>query len=365
MSSDRRISAAGEDILVGSRFVRACLRRPVDRTPVWFLRQAGRYMQEYREVRKHHTLVEICKQPELAAEVTITAAEKLGVDAAIIFADLLLPLEPMGLPFEFQAGEGPVVHHPVRTAEEVQALRTDRVGDLEYVARAIEKVAAHFRDRLGVIGFCGAPYTLASYMIEGGGSRNYIHTKQMMYGEPTAWSALLDKLVAVLTEYCRLQVAGGRGRHPDFRQLGRVAGAGRLSRRMRLGPRSGWCGPCRQMGVPVIYFGVETAGLLREMAATGADVIGLDWRQPLDEGWRAVGHGHAVQGNLDPITLFAPLEVLEERVKEILRAAGGRPGHIFNLGHGIVPGTPVENVQAVVKMVREFSRPANGGEARG
>ncbi len=173
--------STSDSLLEGTRFVRACLRKPVDRTPVWFLRQAGRYMQEYRDVRKHHTLVEICKQPELAAEVTITAAEKLGVDAAIIFADLLLPLEPMGLPFEFQAGEGPVVHHPVRTAEDVRALRTDRADDLAYVARAIEKVAAHFRDRLGIIGFCGAPYTLASYMIEGGGSRNYIHTKQMMY----------------------------------------------------------------------------------------------------------------------------------------------------------------------------------------
>src|ERR1039457_7008745 len=190
-----------DTILDGSRFVRACLRKPVDRTPVWFLRQAGRYMQEYRDVRKHHTLVEICKQPDLASEVTITAAEKLGVDAAIIFADLLLPLEPMGLDFEFQAGEGPVVHHPVRTAEDVRALRTDRAGDLAYVARAIEKVAAHFRERLGIIGFCGAPYTLARYMIEGGSSKNYIPTKQLMYGNPLAWGSLLDKLVAVLTEY--------------------------------------------------------------------------------------------------------------------------------------------------------------------
>ena len=172
---------AEDSILSGNRFIRACLRKPVDRTPVWFLRQAGRYMQEYRDVRKHHTLVEICKQPDLAAEVTITAAEKLGVDAAIIFADLLLPLEPMGLDFEFQAGEGPVVHHPVRTAADIAALRTDRADDLAYVARAIEKVAAHFRDRLGIIGFCGAPFTLASYMIEGGSSRNYLEAKRMMY----------------------------------------------------------------------------------------------------------------------------------------------------------------------------------------
>src|SRR6516165_11564719 len=190
MEITENIAAGADNLLEGNRFIRACLRRPVDRTPVWFLRQAGRYMQDYRDVRKHHTLVEICKQPELAAEVTITAAEKLDVDAAIIFADLLLPLEPMGLPFEFQAGEGPVVHHPVRTAEDVHALRTDRAADLAYVARAIENVAGHFGDRLGIIGFCGAPYTLASYMIEGGGSRNYVHTKQMMYSDSTAWGGL-------------------------------------------------------------------------------------------------------------------------------------------------------------------------------
>ncbi len=345
--------AAPQPIVDGSRFLRACLRRPVDRTPVWFLRQAGRYMQEYREVRKHHTLVEICKQPELAAEVTITAAEKLGVDAAIIFADLLLPLEPMGLDFEFQAGEGPVVHHPVRTADDVLALRTDRAGDLAYVAKAIEKVAAHFRERLGIIGFCGAPYTLASYMIEGGGSRNYIHTKQMMYGDTTAWCSLLDKIVAVLTEYCRLQVEAGADVIQIFDSW--VGSLGLTDyREYAFEASKRLVHAVQQMGVPVIYFGVETAGLLGAMAETGADVIGLDWRQPLDEGWRAVGHGHAVQGNLDPITLFAPLEVLEERVNEILRAANGRPGHIFNLGHGIVPTTPVENVQAVVRMVREF-----------
>ena len=354
------VDAIPEIILDGGRFVRACLRKPVDRTPVWFLRQAGRYMQEYRDIRKHHTLVEICKQPELASEVTITAAEKLGVDAAIIFADLLLPREPMGLPFEFQAGEGPVVHHPVRTAGDVRALRTDRTDDLAYVARAIQKVAAHFRDRLGIIGFCGAPYTLASYMIEGGGSKNYINTKQMMYRDSLSWHLLLDKLVKVLEAYCRLQVQAGADviqifdswvgslGLTDYREYAFEASK-RLVRSVQ------------QMGVPVIYFGVETGGMLSDMAATGADVIGLDWRQPLDEGWRAVGHDHAVQGNLDPITLFAPLEVLELRVKEILRAANGRPGHIFNLGHGIVPTTPVENVQAVARMVREFRlEPANG-----
>jgi uroporphyrinogen decarboxylase len=235
----------------------------------------------------------------------------------------------------------------------VRLLRTDRAGELAYVARAIEKVAAHFRERLGVIGFCGAPYTLASYMIEGGGSKNYIHTKQMMYGNSSAWRSLLDKIVMVLTEYCRMQVAAGADVIQIFDSwvgsLGLVDYrdyAFEASRRLVRAVQG--------LGVPVIYFGVETAGLLEQMAATGADVIGLDWRQPLDEGWRAVGHGHAVQGNLDPITLFAPVEVLELRVKEILRAANGCPGHIFNLGHGIVPTTPVENVQAVVRMVKEF-----------
>jgi uroporphyrinogen decarboxylase len=353
MGSTRKGTPSADNLLDGNRFVRACLRRPVDCTPVWFLRQAGRYMQEYRDVRKHHTLVEICKQPDLAAEVTITAAEKLGVDAAIIFADLLLPLEPMGLPFEFQAGEGPVVHHPVRTAQDVAALRTDRADELDYVARAIQKVATHFGDRLGIIGFCGAPYTLASYMIEGGGSRNYIYTKQLMYGDSSAWRRLLDKLVVVLTEYCRQQIEAGADVIQIFDSW-----AGSLSvadyRDYALEASTRLVRAVQGMGVPVIYFGVETTGLLPAMSSTGADVIGLDWRQPIDESWRAVGRTRAVQGNLDPITLFAPLDVLEKHVNEILRSAGGRPGHIFNLGHGIVPGTPVENVQAVVKMVHQF-----------
>ncbi len=337
----------------GSRFLRACLRKPVDCTPVWFLRQAGRYMQEYRDVRKHHTLVEICKQPDIAAEVTITAAEKLGVDAAIIFADLLLPLEPMGLDFEFMAGEGPVVHHPVRTTEDVLALRTDRAEDLSYVARAIEKVGAHFGNRLGIIGFCGAPYTLASYMIEGGGSRNYIETKKLMYRNPTAWNGLLDKLITVLTAYCKQQVEAGADVIQIFDSW-----VGSLSiedyRQYALPASKRLVEAVQQMGVPVIYFGVETAGLLTDMASTGADVMGLDWHQPIEVAWKSVGYNHAVQGNLDPITLFAPLDILETRVKEVLRSAGGRVGHIFNLGHGIVPSTPVENVQAVVKMVHDY-----------
>lgn len=341
--------------------MRACLRLPVDRTPVWFLRQAGRYMPEYMAVRKHHTLLEICRTPEIAAEVTITAAERLGVDAAIIFADLLLPFTPMGLEFEFLAGEGPVVHRPVRTAEQVRALRTDRVAELGYVARAIEQVAAHFSapradgDQVGIIGFCGAPFTLASYMIEGGSSRHYIETKKMMYSDNVAWPLLMEKLVAVLAGFAAQQVEAGADVIQIFDSW-----AGALSvadyRQYVLPVTCELVRRVQGLGVPVIYFGVDTASLLPSMSETGADVIGLDWRVPLDEGWKAVGRGRAVQGNLDPITLFAPEDVLKARVREVIAAAAGGPGHIFNLGHGIVPGTPVEKVIKVVEWVKEFGR---------
>jgi uroporphyrinogen decarboxylase len=342
-----------------SRFVRACLRQPVDRTPVWFLRQAGRYMPEYMAVRKHHTLLDICRTPDIAAEVTITAAERLDVDAAIIFADLLLPLTPMGLDFEFVAGEGPQVHTPIRSLEHIQALRTDRVEELSYVAKAIEKVAAHFAaprpdgDRLGIIGFCGAPFTLASYMIEGGSSRNYVEAKKMMYANDGAWPLLMEKLNTVLVAYAQQQVEAGADCIQIFDSW-----AGALSvtdyRQYCLAPTTELVQRVKALGVPVIYFGVDTASMLPAMAETGADVLGLDWRIPLDQGWRAVGYGTAVQGNLDPITLFAPLDVLESRVREVLSLAAGRPGHIFNLGHGIVPGTPVDNVIQVVNWVKQF-----------
>jgi uroporphyrinogen decarboxylase len=351
LSGDEDLSPAS---LTGAqRFLRACLRQPVDRTPVWFLRQAGRYMAEYQAVRRHHSLLEICKNPALAAEVTITAAEKLDVDAAIIFADLLLPFEAMGLPFEFMAGEGPVVHSPVRTAADVDLLRTDRAAELGYVGEALARVAAHFGDRLALIGFCGAPYTLASYMIEGGGSRNWVETKSLMYRDAGAWQALLAKLVTVLVTYCAQQVEGGADVIQIFDSW-----VGSLSvadyREFVLPVTTELVRQVQELGVPVIYFGVDTASLLPAMRETGADVIGLDWRVPLDEGWRALEHGCAVQGNLDPITLFAGPRLLQQRVREVLQRAGGRPGHIFNLGHGIVPGTPVENVQSVVRYVREF-----------
>jgi uroporphyrinogen decarboxylase len=339
-----------------TRIVCACLRQPVDRTPVWFLRQAGRYMREYMEVRRHHSLLEICRSPELAAEVTITAAEKLDVDAAIIFADLLLPLECMGLDFEFEAGEGPVIHKPIRTPADVDALVTTRAAQLAYVGEAIQKVVAHFHDRIGIIGFCGAPFTLASYMIEGGGSRNYVETKQLMYRQPDAWRKLLDKLVVVLREFASQQVAAGADVIQIFDSW-----AGALAipdyRDFVLDTTRTLVREVQALGVPVIYFGVDTGSLLPSMLETGADVLGLDWRTPLDQAWRGLDYACAVQGNLDPITLFADPELIRDRVHHILDQAAGRPGHIFNLGHGIVPGTPVENVQAVVKFVREYAPP--------
>jgi uroporphyrinogen decarboxylase len=337
-----------------SRFVQACKARPVDRTPVWFMRQAGRYMPEYRAVRKRYSLIEICKNPKVAAEVTITAAEALGVDAAIIFADLLLPLEVMGLAFHFSAGEGPVIEKPLRDGEAIAALRTDRAADLGYVSDAVRLVSRHFGARLPVIGFCGAPFTLASYMIEGGSSRNYLHAKKMMYSSPQAWDELLGKLVTVVAKYAVEQVSAGADVIQVFDSW-----VGCLSVEDYVRYVLPWTSELvkriQAAGVPVIYFGTETTALLPSMKQTGAEVVGIDWRVPIDDGWRSLGMRGAVQGNLDPVLLFADWTELKARAKDILRRADGRPGHIFNLGHGILPETPVENVKALAAFVREHS----------
>jgi uroporphyrinogen decarboxylase len=337
-----------------SRFVKACKAQAVDHTPVWFMRQAGRYMPEYRAVRKQYSLIEICKRPQVAAEVTITAAEVLGVDAAIIFADLLLPLEVMGLPFHFAAGEGPVIEKPVRAQEDVSRLRTDSAAELGYVSEAVKLVCDHFGARLPVIGFCGAPFTLASYIVEGGSSRNYLHTKKMMYSAPSLWDELLRKLVAVAGEYAAEQVRAGADAIQIFDSW-----VGCLSvedyRRYVLPHTTELVRTLQRTGAPVIYFGTETAALLPSMKETGAEVIGLDWRVPLDEGWRSLGDRGAVQGNLDPALLFADWKEVKSRAAAILSRAGGRPGHIFNLGHGIVPETPVQTVKSLAKFVQEHS----------
>jgi len=337
-----------------SLFVRACEGQPTERTPVWFMRQAGRYMSEYRAVRKQHSLIEICKKPELAAEVTITAAEILGVDAAIIFADLLLPLEVMGLPFHFAAGEGPKIEQPVRTHADIERLRTDRAAELGYVSDAIRIVVKHFGDRLPMIGFCGAPFTLASYMIEGGGSRNYIHTKKMMYSDRKAWDALMSKLVSVTSEYSAEQVRAGADVIQIFDSW-----VGCLSvedyRRYVLPHVTELVRRLQKTGAPIIYFGTDSATLLPSMQESGAEVLGLDWRIPLDDGWSLLENKGAVQGNLDPVLLFADWKEVRSRAEDILKRAQGRAGHIFNLGHGILPETPVDNVKKLCEFVKEHS----------
>jgi len=346
-----------------SRFVKACKAHPVDRTPVWFMRQAGRYMPEYRAVRKEYSLIEICKKPEIAAQVTITAAEVLGVDAAIIFADLLLPLEVMGLPFHFAAGEGPVIQKPLRTKADVARLDADGGGELGYVSEAVRLVCKHFGDRLPVIGFCGAPFTLASYMIEGGSSRNYVHTKKMMYSSPAVWDELMRKLVSVTSQYAAEQVSSGADAIQIFDSW-----VGCLSvedyRRYVLPRTTDLVRKLQNTGAPVIYFGTDSATLLPSMQRTGAEVIGIDWRIPLDDAWRSLQLKGAVQGNLDPVLLFADWSELRSRTEDVLRRAGGRPGHIFNLGHGILPETPVENVKALAKFVQEHSSTIPAGHDR-
>lgn len=337
-----------------SRFVRACKALPVDVTPVWFMRQAGRYMAEYRAVRQKYSLIEICKKPEVAAEVTVTAAEALGVDAAIIFADLLLPLEVMGLPFHFSAGEGPRIERPVATTADVKKLRTDRAQELGYVSQAVRIVCTHFGSRLPVIGFCGAPFTLASYMIEGGGSRNYIQTKKMMYNSSAMWDELMRKLVAVTSEYAAEQVRAGADVIQVFDSW-----VGCLSiedyRQYVLPRTTELIHKLQLTGAPVIYFGTDTATLLPSLKETGAEVIGVDWRIPLDAAWRSIGFRGAVQGNLDPVLLFAGWNEIRGRAEDVLRRGHGHQGHVFNLGHGILPETPVDNVKALADFVHEYS----------
>jgi uroporphyrinogen decarboxylase len=337
-----------------SLFVRAAKAQPTERTPVWLMRQAGRYMAEYRAVRKRYSLIEICKKPEVAAQVTIEAAEILKVDAAIIFADLLLPLEVMGLPFHFATGEGPKIEKPVRTPADIAHLRTDCAADLGYVAEAVRLVCKHFGDCLPVIGFCGAPFTLASYMIEGGGSRNYISTKKMMYSAPDSWNELMRKLVAVTAEYSTEQVRAGADAIQIFDSW-----VGCLSvddyRRYVLPHATDLVKHLQKTLVPIIYFATDSATLLSSMKETGAEVIGLDWRIPLDTGWQSFGFQGAVQGNLDPVLLFADWKQIRPRAEDLLRRAAGRPGHIFNLGHGVLPETPVQHVKALCDFIRERS----------
>jgi uroporphyrinogen decarboxylase len=342
---------------MNDRFLRACRRESVDVTPVWFMRQAGRYMPEYRAIREKHSLLEICYQPELAAEVTLQPVRALGVDAAILFADILLPVIPLGLGLEFAKGEGPVIARPVRTLEDVAAMRpVDVESDLGYVMEAIRILRGELKGT-PLIGFCGAPFTVASYIIEGRSSREFLKTKTIMYSAPDVWHALMDKLSNVFVEYLIAQIRAGAQAVQVFDSW-----VGALSPQdyedFVLPYSQAVLAAAQEENVPVIHFGTNTATLLPLMKRAGGDVIGLDWRIPLDEGWALLGHDVAVQGNLDPALLFATLPEIKKRVHDILRRAEGRPGHIFNLGHGILQHTPVENVRAVVDMVHEYSRVA-------
>ncbi len=338
-----------------SRFLRACRREPVDRTPVWFMRQAGRYMAEYRAIRARHTLLEICAQPELAAEVTLQPVNRLDVDAAIIFADILLPLVPMGIELEFAAGEGPVIHNPVRAAADVDALRViDPEESISNTLDAIRIVARELDGKVPLIGFAGGPFTVASYLIEGGSSRSYIRTKRLMYDAPDAWAKLMDKLAAVTARYLQAQIKAGAGAVQLFDSW--VGALSPYDYRMRVLPyMRGIIEQLKPLGVPVILFGTGTSGILELLAAAGSDVVGVDWRINIDEAWARIGTDRAVQGNLDPVALFAPADEIERQVRDVLDRADNRPGHIFNLGHGILPETPVENVQRVIDLVHRLS----------
>jgi len=339
---------------IDNRFLRACRSEPVDATPVWFMRQAGRYMPEYRAIRKKYSLLEICYQPELAAEVTLQPVRALGVDAAILFADILLPAIPLGIGLEFAKGEGPILQNPVRTMEDVRALKpVDAETDLGYVMEAIRIL----RGTLGgvpLIGFCGAPFTVASYIIEGGSSREFLKTKTMMYSAPEVFHALMEKLSVVLSNYLVAQIRAGAQVVQVFDSwVGALSPADYETFVLPYSQKV--LQTAEALNVPVIHFGTNTTTLLPLMKRAGGSVLGLDWRLPLDDGWKIIGHDRAVQGNLDPALLFAPLSEIKARVHDILRRADGRPGHIFNLGHGILQHTPVDNVKAVVDMVHEFS----------
>jgi len=334
--------------------MRACRREAVPFTPIWLMRQAGRYMQEYRDVRARVGFLELCKTPSLAAEVTVTAAERLGVDAAIIFADILLPLEPMGLQLEFTKGDGPVIHNPVRSAADVDRLHElEEVGALDFVFEAIRQTRRALRIDLPLIGFAGAPFTLASYIVEGGGSKNYVQTKSLMYNDSGAWHGMMALIARALVKYLNAQVDAGAQALQLFDSW-----VGCLSpddyRQYVLPHTRNVIGGINSE-TPLIHFGTGTGQLLQLISEAGGNVIGIDWRVRLDEGWQRVGRDKAVMGNLDPVALFANREHLRSQTKAILDQAAGRPGHIFNLGHGILPGTPIENVIALVDMVHEMS----------
>lgn len=340
--------------LHNSRFLRAARCEPTDCTPVWIMRQAGRYLPEYMQVRSKVSFIELCKRPDLAAEVTVTAREVLGVDAAILFADLLPILEPMGFDLEYQKGEGPVIHNPLLQATDIDRVRpVENVESLAYVFEAVKRIRRELPGDIPLLGFAGAPFTLASYAIEGGGSKNYVRTKSLMLRDEPAWSMLMNKLVDSLGRYLNAQIEAGCQAVQIFDSwVGCLAPA---DYRRYVQPYTKRLIESLPADVPVINFLTGNPALLADQASAGGQVIGIDWRIDLAEAWRTIGPDRAIQGNLDPISLYTDLPVLESRVRDVLNAAAGRPGHIFNLGHGVHPDMNPDHVKALVRMVHDLS----------
>jgi uroporphyrinogen decarboxylase len=320
------------------------------------MRQAGRYMSEYRALRERYSLLDLCRTPDLATEVTLQPVRRIDVDAAILFSDLLLPLEPMGIPFDFVRGEGPIVDQPLRSEADLARVRRFEPREaLEYVLQAIRQIKHDLGARAPLIGFAGAPFTLASYAIEGGHSSNFAHTKALMYGAPASWHRFCETIADVTAEYLVAQIEAGVDAVQVFDSwVGALNAADYrefiLPHSRRLFDR------VRPLGVPAIHFGVSTGAILHEMRNAGGDVIGADWRTPLDEAWQRIGPDRAIQGNLDPTILLGPLDRVFSATDDVLARAGGRPGHIFNLGHGILPSTPLDHVQALARYVHQKTR---------
>jgi uroporphyrinogen decarboxylase len=318
------------------------------------MRQAGRYMPEYRELRRRYSMLELCRDPELATTVTLQPVRRIEVDAAILFSDLLLPLAPMGLPFDFVKGEGPAVERPIQTAEDIDRLQVfDPRDELGHVLDTIRMVRRELNGQVALIGFAGAPFTLASYAIEGGHSNNFARTKALMFGDAPAWHRLCEKFSTVVGDFLRAQIDAGVQAVQVFDSWVGALNASDYREFVRPHTRCIF-EAIRPLGVPTIHFGTGTATILAEMREAGGDVIGADWRIPIDEAWMRVGFDRGIQGNLDPTLLLGPMDRLLAGADEVLRRAGGRPGHIFNLGHGILPATRLEHVQALARYVHNF-----------
>ena len=335
-------------------FLKACRRQPTEYTPIWLMRQAGRYMKEYRTLRRRYSFLEMCKTPELAAKVTLLPVEQLHVDAAIIFSDILIPLEPMGIELEFSAHEGPVFRHPIREMKQIDALRVfGPEEELPFLMEAIGIVRRELNSKMPLIGFSGAPFTLASYIIEGGHSKNYVLTKGFMYQNRAAWDALMGKLSEVVIRYLNAQVGAGVQALQLFDSW--VGCLNPHDYEEYVLPYSKKVIDGVNKSVPLIHFATSSATLLGKMKQAGGEVIGVDWRVDLGDAWAQLGYDVAIQGNLDPVVLLSSPELIEREAKRILCRAEGRPGHIFNLGHGILPNTPVDHVVRLIETVHQYS----------